>query len=102
MDDAHSRSPRTMIGDTVAATTLGALMQLRIPSLAAFIAALTFVSMDSLAQTDTRLPVEGMLPPLTGATAWLNSPALTPDSLRGKVVLVGFLTYTCINWQRTQ
>jgi thiol-disulfide isomerase/thioredoxin len=36
-----------------------------------------------------------------GATAWLNSPALTADGLRGKVVLVQFGTYTCINWLRT-
>lgn len=36
-----------------------------------------------------------------GATAWLNSPALTAAQLRGKVVLVQFGTYTCINWLRT-
>lgn len=36
-----------------------------------------------------------------GATAWLNSPALTAAELRGKVVLVQFGTYTCINWLRT-
>lgn len=35
------------------------------------------------------------------ATNWLNSPQLTADSLRGKVVLVDFWTYTCINWLRT-
>jgi thiol-disulfide isomerase/thioredoxin len=35
------------------------------------------------------------------ATEWLNSPRLTPDNLRGKVVLVDFWTYTCINWLRT-
>lgn len=43
----------------------------------------------------------GVLPPLTGATAWLNSPPLTPAELRGKVVLISFWTYTCINWLRT-
>ncbi len=47
-----------------------------------------------------RLPVEGELPSLGGATGWLNSPPLTPAGLRGKVVLVGFWTYTCINWLR--
>jgi thiol-disulfide isomerase/thioredoxin len=47
-----------------------------------------------------RLPVEGELPVLDGATGWLNSPPLTPAGLRGKVVLVGFWTYTCINWLR--
>jgi thiol-disulfide isomerase/thioredoxin len=47
-----------------------------------------------------RLPVEGELPPLDGATGWLNSPPLSVADLRGRVVLVGFWTYTCINWLR--
>ena len=47
-----------------------------------------------------RLPVEGELPSFGGATGWLHSPPLTPASLRGKVVLVDFWTYTCINWLR--
>jgi hypothetical protein len=47
-----------------------------------------------------RLPVEGSLPPFAGATGWLNSPSLTPAELSGKVVLVDFCTYTCINWLR--
>ena len=47
-----------------------------------------------------QLPVEGELPSLGGATGWLNSPPLTPPGLRGKVVLAGFWTYTCINWLR--
>ena len=48
-----------------------------------------------------QLPVEGELPSLAGATEWLNSPALTPAGLHGKVVLVDVWTYTCINWLRT-
>ena len=47
------------------------------------------------------LPVEGELPSFSGATAWLNSPPLTAADLLGKVVLVEFWTYTCINWLRT-
>ncbi len=47
-----------------------------------------------------RLPVEGELPSFGGATQWLNSPPLTPDGLRGNVVLANFCTYTCINWIR--
>jgi thiol-disulfide isomerase/thioredoxin len=47
------------------------------------------------------LPVEGHLPGFDGATGWLNSPPLTAAGLRGKVVLVDFWTYTCINWLRT-
>jgi thiol-disulfide isomerase/thioredoxin len=48
-----------------------------------------------------RLPVEGELPSFGGATGWLNSPPLTTAGLRGKVVLVDFWTYTCINWIRS-
>jgi thiol-disulfide isomerase/thioredoxin len=47
------------------------------------------------------MPVEGHLPVLDGATGWLNSPPLTAAGLRGRVVLVNFWTYTCINWLRT-
>lgn len=46
------------------------------------------------------LPIEGDIPSLSGATAWLNSPALSPEELRGKVVLVDFWTYSCINCLR--
>jgi len=48
-----------------------------------------------------QLPVEGSMPSLDGATGWLNSPPLTVAGLRGRVVLVNFWTYTCINWLRT-
>lgn len=41
------------------------------------------------------------MPPLAGATQWFNSPPLTSESLRGKVVLVDFWTYSCINCLRT-
>jgi thiol-disulfide isomerase/thioredoxin len=47
------------------------------------------------------LPHEGRLPGFDGATGWLNSSPLSVDDLRGKVVLVDFWTYTCINWLRT-
>jgi thiol-disulfide isomerase/thioredoxin len=47
------------------------------------------------------LPVEGRLPSFVGATGWLNSDPLTPEGLRGRVVLVDFWTYTCVNWLRT-
>ena len=47
------------------------------------------------------LPVEGRLAGFEGATGWLNSAPLEAADLRGKVVLVDFWTYTCINWLRT-
>jgi len=48
-----------------------------------------------------QLSARGRLPGFDGATGWLNSPPLAPDDLHGKVVLVDFWTYTCINWLRT-
>jgi thiol-disulfide isomerase/thioredoxin len=48
-----------------------------------------------------RLSNEGHFPSLDGATGWLNSQPLTSAVLRGKVVLVNFWTYTCVNWRRT-
>jgi thiol-disulfide isomerase/thioredoxin len=68
--------------------------------LSAALAVCLAAPIESVAQSS--LPVEGPLPAFTGATTWLNSEPLTPQGLRGKVVLVDFWTYTCINWQRTQ
>jgi thiol-disulfide isomerase/thioredoxin len=48
-----------------------------------------------------RLPIEGEMPSLGGATGWLNSPPLTAAGLRGKVVLIDIWTYSCINWLRS-
>ena len=44
---------------------------------------------------------KGAMPSLSGGVQWLNSPQLSAESLRGKVVLVDFWTYDCINCQRT-
>lgn len=43
------------------------------------------------------LPVERQMPPITGAVEWLNSPPLSAESLRGKVVLIDFWTFGCSN-----
>jgi thiol-disulfide isomerase/thioredoxin len=65
--------------------------------------AIMFFTSDGAAQTGSTsssssgLPVEGVMPPMTGAVEWLNSPPLTTEGLRGKVVVVDFWTYTCIN-----
>jgi hypothetical protein len=40
------------------------------------------------------------LSPIERATTWLDSQPLTAEGLEGKVVLVEFWTYTCINWRR--
>lgn len=48
-----------------------------------------------------QLPKNEDHPSLGGATGWLNTKPLNLDDLRGKVVLIDFWTYTCINWRRT-
>jgi thiol-disulfide isomerase/thioredoxin len=48
-----------------------------------------------------QLRIEGEFPSLGGATEWLNSSPLTGAGLRGKVVLIDFWTYSCINWRRS-
>ena len=48
-----------------------------------------------------RLPIESQLPGFLGAIEWINSPPLDGGALHGKVVLIDFWTYTCINWRRT-
>lgn len=55
----------------------------------------------SLTSALAQWSVEGRMPSFGGATLWLNSRPLSPAALRGKVVLVDFWTYTCINWLRT-
>jgi cytochrome c biogenesis protein CcdA/thiol-disulfide isomerase/thioredoxin len=47
------------------------------------------------------LPVEGEIPPLSGAVQWLNSAPLSAQDLRGKVVLLDIWTYSCINCLRS-
>jgi thiol-disulfide isomerase/thioredoxin len=51
--------------------------------------------------TAAQLPIEGKVPAIDGAIGWLNSPPLTTAGLRGRVVLIDFWTYTCVNWRRT-
>ncbi|KAE9648323.1 cytochrome c biogenesis protein DipZ [Pseudomonas sp. PB103] len=58
-------------------------------------------AMKMAAKAPGALPVEGQLPPLDGAVQWLNSPPLDAQALKGKVVLVDFWTYSCINCLRT-
>src|SRR5450755_1080702 len=60
------------------------------------------LAQDKSVATSLKLPVEGQMASLSGATGWLKSPPLTTAGLRGKVVLIDFWTFTCINWLRTE
>ena len=60
-------------------------------------AAMTSNGAMSARGTREPLPIEGLMPPLDGATQWLNSEPLSRERLRGKVVLVDFWTYSCVN-----
>ena len=62
---------------------------------------MSLVADDARQGFSSGLPVEGQFPSLDGAVEWLNSPPLTSEQLRGKVVLVDFWTYSCINCIRT-
>ncbi|NIF82392.1 cytochrome c biogenesis protein DipZ [Comamonas sp. Tr-654] len=81
-------------------------MMMQAPSLspadgAAMMAAGAAMRMSGPSSTAQALPDEGIAPPLNGATQWLNSKPLGEQDLRGKVVLVDFWTYSCINCLRT-
>lgn len=51
-------------------------------------------------ETSEALPIEGKMPSIDGAVEWLNSAPLTREALKGKVVLIDFWTYSCINCLR--
>ena len=62
------------------------------------------MSLDAFAEEEaardapiTLAQADGVLPGFVGGTEWINSPELTPDLLRGKVVLVDFWTFGCYN-----
>lgn len=59
------------------------------------------MSAHGAAAPDTALKSEGSLPPLDGAVQWVNSKPLTAQDLKGKVVLIDFWTYSCINCLRS-
>lgn len=59
------------------------------------------VSLKDVADSALKLPVEGSLPDLSGAVTWLNSAPLTAAELKGKVVVIDFWTYSCINCLRS-
>ena len=79
----------------------GAMMSANAPTMAMNANPAAMMKAAPSAGAAENLPVEGMLPPLLGAVQWLNSPPLTAESLKGKVVLVDFWTYSCINCLRS-
>lgn len=62
-----------------------------------FFAALLMLLVSACGQSEPPLPVQGPMPSLSDGGTWFNSPPLTDEDLRGKVVLVDFWTYSCIN-----
>lgn len=94
---AMMRSAATAAADEVAA---GGAMMSRV-AMSANAAGPAMMSRRAVAQAADALPVEGKLPALTGAVEWLNTAPLTAEQLKGKVVLVDFWTYSCINCLRS-
>jgi thiol-disulfide isomerase/thioredoxin len=81
----------------------GRLLLIAIAALAASPSLFAFTEDKSVSKPfSARVHSEGRLPSLDGATGWLNSPPLTAANLQGKVVLIDFGTYSCINWRRTE
>jgi cytochrome c biogenesis protein CcdA/thiol-disulfide isomerase/thioredoxin len=78
----------------------GLLDKLRPPGNVAMTGGPAMMTRAKSAGQSEQLPVEGPLPSLSGAVEWLNSRPLTADDLKGKVVLVDFWTYSCINCLR--
>src|SRR5262245_28514434 len=80
----------------------GARTRLLATALAGAVAArFEFAAEDPKMRTPSPLPVEGQMPSFGGATGWIHSRPQTPEGLRGKVVVVDFWTFTCVNWLRT-
>jgi len=79
----------------------GAMMSANPPTMAMNANPAAMMKAAPAAAAAENLPVEGSLQSLSGAVEWLNSPPLTAESLKGKVVLVDFWTYSCINCLRS-
>jgi thiol-disulfide isomerase/thioredoxin len=98
MDFAHA-SPSSRVDEI---TVKAHKVLLAVLFVAAIFAPSATLAEDKSVSTGLKLPIEGEMASLGGATGWLNSPPLTVAGLRGKVVLIDFWTYTCINWLRTE
>ena len=99
----HNRRNRRCSGIaaiTIAAVLFGVASSLGAQSSKTTPAGLRAIKVQQMGLTAIRLPVEAKMPSLGSGTAWLNSRPLTAADLRGKVVLIDFWTYSCINWRR--
>ena len=104
MSEGVNHHRRRLVGAaamTLAGIPVGMMGSARAQSSTTKLAATPTVEVTQMKLAAVRLPIEAELPSLRGATGWLNSQPLSPDDLRGKVVLIQFWTYTCINWLRT-
>jgi thiol-disulfide isomerase/thioredoxin len=86
-----------VLAAAIAAPVAGFVTEMKEQSMTSTGVRAPFLHGSSTAQSATSTELAS----LGRATEWLNSPPLTPADLRGKVVLIDFWTYTCINWRRT-
>jgi thiol-disulfide isomerase/thioredoxin len=104
MSEAINHHRRRLFGAvamTIAAARLGMIGSARAQSGKTKAADPPTIKVRQTTPAAAQLPIEGEFPSLGGATGWLNSQPLTAAGLRGKVVLVDFWTYSCINWLRS-
>ena len=98
LNQPHGEDPTTMRGNP--GTMMRGASQAPAEG-AAMMSAGAAMRMSGPSNKAPALPDEGIAPSLDGATQWLNSKPLSGQDLRGKVVLVDFWTYSCINCLRT-
>lgn len=99
----HSEGIRQIFGLVMVVTALALYLNLDLPLqnwIAKYIPTI-YLEDDSLINKESKNNLKTAMPPFKGIEAWINSPPLTPQSLQGKVVLVDFWTYSCINCLRT-
>jgi thiol-disulfide isomerase/thioredoxin len=97
----HRRCLLGAVAMTIAAARLGMIGYARAQSSKTKPADVPTIKVQQMTPAAVQLPIEGEFPSLGSATGWLNSQPLTAAGLRGKVVLVDFWTYSCINWLRS-
>jgi cytochrome c biogenesis protein CcdA/thiol-disulfide isomerase/thioredoxin len=101
----HSGLIRKTLGGVIISTVLltGGPDLFRVPHLAGFAVTRAAANPDNLLVPQLRkgLPLPYPAPDFSGINTWINSPSLTMSQLKGKVVLVDFWTYSCINCVRT-